>query len=392
MGGVGHRPTPTDSTATTIVVADTQAALTTLGFAARTRHAGRFIAITGSVGKTTTKDMAAAALSPFGKVGKTPGNLNNHIGVPLTLLNLDGDEDLVVVELGMSAPGEIARLTAMTRPDIGLVTRAAAAHLQFFPNVEAIADAKGELYAHLPPRATAIANRDDALMFARAAVAPQVVSFGQARDADVVITRVAVHDARLALTLTTDHKKVTLDVATVAAHNAANAAAALTIAKVLNLDLERAADALSAAFAAGKHRLEIVRLGALTVLDDCYNANPTSAEGAIAAFASLCMPANIGRDDRLIVLGTMRELGPEAARFHREVGHGASGVAATGIGTGEHGAELAAVHAAEVTTLFPTISAWVDAHPRGAILLKGSRGERLERVLEHLQRQLGGQS
>ncbi len=383
MGGVGHRPT-------LIVVADTQAALTTLGFAARTRHAGTFIAITGSVGKTTTKDMTAAALSPFGKVGKTPGNLNNHIGVPLTLLNLDGDEDLVVLELGMSAPGEIARLTAMTRPDVGLVTRAAAAHLQFFPNVEAIADAKGELYEHLPPRATAIANRDDALMFTRAAVAAKVVSFGQAAGSDVVITRAAVHDARLALTLTTDHTKVTLDIATVAAHNAANAAAALTVAKVLNLDLERAARALSAAFAAGKHRLEIVRLGALTVLDDCYNANPTSTEGAIAAFASLCGPAGISRDDCLIVLGTMRELGPEAARFHREVGHAASGVAATVIGTGEHGAELAPIHAADVGALLSQITAWADAHPRGAILLKGSRGERLERVLEHLQRHLGG--
>jgi len=380
------------SKACIIRVGNTQRALTALGAAARGHAAGTFVVITGSVGKTTCKDMTAAALAPFGKVGKTPGNLNNPIGVPLTLINLDGDEDFVVLEIGMSAPGEIAALTLLTRPDIGVVTRAAAAHLEFFPDVDAIADAKAELYEFLPRAAKAIVNGDDSRMFQRAkALVPRVWSFGRHPNADVGIGAVSYRAGRLAVSLDVRGLPVEVELASVGLHNAEHVAAAMTVVSMCHLDLGVAAQALGIGFRAGKHRLEVLSVRGRTILDDCYNANPASTHAALQAFAN--MARDISLADRMIVLGTMRELGPEAANFHREVGLAAAALADTIIATGAHAADIAAGAPnaqtfADVEDALALITAWVVAHPGGAVLLKGSRGERLERVLEPIERSL----
>ncbi len=388
-----------------IEVADTQRALEMLGAALRNLHPGRFVAITGSVGKTTAKDMLAAALGAFGKVGKTPGNLNNHIGVPLTLAGLTGDEAFVVAELGMSAPGEITRLGHLVRPEVALVTRAEAAHLAFFPDVDAIADAKAELYEHLAPAGIAVVNLDDARMAARASglvAGEHTVTYGRGAAEDASERHVQIADAvhassGLRVTLVVGGECFEVQLSALGLHNAENVAAAIACCVALHLDVQAAATALGAGFVPAKHRLERLQLDRLTVLDVCYNANPASTRAALEAFADLTKA--IALTDRLAVIGSMRELGPTADALHADIGAHAAAVAATIIATGAHADALATsaraagavvLAALDVEALLPTISDWARSHPDGAVLLKGSRGERLERVVDHLGPSAGG--
>jgi murE/murF fusion protein len=408
-------------------VDDPQAALARLGAGLRRLHRGRFIAVTGSVGKTTVKDMIAAALTPFGKVGKTRGNLNNHLGVPLTLAALDGDEAFVVLELGMSAPGEIAALTALTTPHVRVTTRAAAAHLAFFRDVDAIADAKAEIYQAMPDDCAAVANADDPRMHSRAvdAVSPErLVLFGHGDEPHVRVLGAEHVAGRLSVSLAVAGASgpgvLEVRVAALGRHNGDNVGAALaaclalglthqrlhaTIGRVvsrpggplpheIDVDLRRAADALGAGFTPAKHRLERVSFGALTVIDDCYNANPESTLASILTFDDVCR--DVPAEDRLAVIGSMRELGPTADALHADIGWHAANAVGTVLATGSHAAAVVSgVHPGvtaiaddDVAGHLPAIDAWVAAHPRGAILLKGSRGERLERVLDHLAARL----
>jgi len=400
-GAIVARPLAADPAhpdAVLIEVADTQRALELLGAALRNLHAGRFVAITGSVGKTTAKDMLAAALSAFGIVGKTPGNLNNHIGVPLTLAGLPGDEAFVVTELGMSAPGEIARLTHLARPDVALVTRAAAAHLAFFPDVDAIADAKAELYEYLAPAGLGVANADDprVLSRARALLGDRLVTYGRAEAPGHPARHVRVigagHAARqLVVELAVGTDSFDVKVSCPGLHHAENVAAALACCLALDLPLRPAAAALAAGFRPARHRMELVNFGALTVLDDCYNANPTSTRAALETFADLFAATPLAR--RLAVLGSMRELGPTADALHADIGRLAASAAGTVLSTGPHAEALArgaaaagatTLSAPDLAALLPSLTDWARSHPDGAVLLKGSRGERLERALDAL--------
>ncbi|PKN57999.1 MAG: UDP-N-acetylmuramoyl-tripeptide--D-alanyl-D-alanine ligase [Deltaproteobacteria bacterium HGW-Deltaproteobacteria-14] len=376
-----------------IVVGDTTKALTALAAHVRQAHAGRVIAVTGSVGKTTVKDMTAAGLSAFGTVHRTPGNWNNHLGLPLTLLATTGDEDFLVLELGMSAPGEIDALTRLARPHVGLVTGAVAAHLEFFESVDGIADAKGELYYALAKFSTAVANADDPRMLALAerAHGSRLLRYGRAADADVRLTAVAVDGARLTASIDVAGTPVTVKLQALGAHNAHNAAATLAIARALDLDPQITAAALSERFRPGKHRLSLVRAAAgLTVVDDCYNANPTSAVAALEALTAAA-PAGAVKG---AVLGTMRELGQTAGALHAEVGAAAGRLGFVWLAaTGAHAADLArgATAAGVATVLTAADAAELEgavrsfAAPDRWLLVKGSRGERLERVVEMLQ-------
>ncbi|MCC6620681.1 MAG: UDP-N-acetylmuramoyl-tripeptide--D-alanyl-D-alanine ligase [Deltaproteobacteria bacterium] len=390
-GVIASAPAPTAPGAPTwIEVADTQLALEMVGRAARDFHPGRVVAVTGSVGKTTMKDMIAAALEADapGRVGKTPGNLNNHLGLPLTLAATTGDERWLVLELGMSAPGEIARLTHMARPEVGVVTRAAAAHLAFFDSVDAIADAKAELWEHLPARATAVCNADDARLLARVGRRPQV-TYGVAPSATVRLVAARHDDAGLVAELATPQGPIVVTLAAVGQHTAHNAAGALAAVHALGLPLGPAAAALGAGFRPGKHRLERMELGGVRVLDDCYNANPASMRAALETFEVVARDAAI----RVALLGSMRELGPEADALHREIGHEAARRGVTRLfATGAHAAALAegarAAGLADVVTaedVGALLERLADALPVGAwLLLKGSRGEALERALAAL--------
>ncbi|MFT7580400.1 MAG: UDP-N-acetylmuramoyl-tripeptide--D-alanyl-D-alanine ligase [Myxococcota bacterium] len=393
--------------AAVIRVDDTLVALQALAAHVRAIHPGRVVAITGSVGKTTGKDMIAAALGAFGTVHRTPGNYNNHIGLPLTLLATTGDEDFLVLELGMSAAGEIAELTRLAQPHVGIVTGASPAHLEFFTSVDAIADAKAELFDALDPDAVCVANHDDARIFARAkagAVGHRgLVTYGYDGSATVQVleswltskglrTSVLVGESpqRPSKSGLKKARKVTFKLKALGAHNAHNAAGALAVVVALGLKPRTAAKALGKRFRSGKHRLRLESgANGLTILDDCYNANPTSVRAALDTLAAIApKDAVLGA-----VIGTMRELGGGAAGLHQEIGQhavkvGISWLAATGdhatdIATGAREAGLVEVTtAADADAL--TDAALAFAKPDHWLLLKGSRGERLERLLQTL--------
>jgi UDP-N-acetylmuramoyl-tripeptide--D-alanyl-D-alanine ligase len=390
-----------------IAVEDTQRALEDLGRAVRLRHPGRVIAMTGSVGKTTVKDMAAAALRPFGKVAATLGNLNNHIGVPLTLAATTGDEAHVVLEMGMSHPGEIALLANIARPHVAVVTAAAAAHLENFDSVDGIADAKCELFEHLAPDAIAVANADDPRILARARrLAPgRLLTWGRAEDADVRVLSSALTETPaglgLAVELSAAGRPLSATLPTIGSHNATNAAAAIAIAIALGLDPAAALASLAEHFRASPHRLDVTRPRAgLTIVDDAYNANPASMLAALDTLPAVAAAA--GAERLVLVLGTMHELGPDAPAMHAEVGAAAAALQpALIVATGAHAADLARGAAgARVVTASDALSpdALAALHRETApgagptvVLLKGSRAERLERLVTVLaQHPTGG--
>jgi UDP-N-acetylmuramoyl-tripeptide--D-alanyl-D-alanine ligase len=373
-------------------VADTQQALTDLARAARARLGVPVIAVTGSVGKTTMKDMIAAALSAVGPVGRTPGNWNNEIGAPLSILALRGDEAFVVFELGMSAPGEIDRLTRLTLPDVGVITAAAAAHLAFFPNVEAIADAKAELWSAMAVGGRAITCADDARLMARARrLRPDgLLTYGLAEGADFRVVDVAQSAAGTTATIAFGSKNLSVRLRVLGVHNAVNAAGALAAASVMGVDLDAAAASLSDRFAPAPHRMTVRRApSGLIVLDDCYNANPASALAALAALGQVARSA----PRRGAVLGSMLELGATADALHRAVGLAAADARIDWLAaTGPHADALAAgARDAGVSDVFTASDApdLIDAvcafaAPDRWLLLKGSRGQRLERLLAPL--------
>jgi UDP-N-acetylmuramoyl-tripeptide--D-alanyl-D-alanine ligase len=373
------------------IVPDTRRALGRLGAMVRARLEGPVIAVTGSVGKTTVKDMAVAALRAFGTCGRSPGNWNNDIGVPLSLFALEGSEQHVVLELGMSAPGEIADLTQMVRPDVGLITTAAAAHLEFFENVDAIADAKAELYESLPPNAIAVACADDprVLKRAKALAGDRLLTYGVHADAQVRVTSIDLSAQGLTTTIDIRGQSVTVHLKALGRHNAVNAAGALAIVDALQHDVVLAAQALSDGFKSSAHRLKLLESPrGVRVLDDCYNANPTSTEAALRTLEEIAPPGK-----RAAVIGSMLELGPTSAQLHREIGAlaahtgvqwlGATGPFAQDIVSGAQEAGLSEVAAvADAMELEHAIEATLE--PGDWLLLKGSRGQRLERLLSVL--------
>ena len=372
-----------------VLVQDTRHALGQVAKAARMAHEAKFIAITGSVGKTTMKNMVAAALAPFGKVGRTPGNFNNDIGLPLTLCGLDGDEDFVVLELGMNAPGEIHTLTTLAVPDVGLVTGAHAAHLEFFPDVDAIADAKSELYATIDTGSYAIANGDDHRIQTRAnELHPEnLLSYGLSDGVTVRATSIRSTDQGIECVIKSPSFQGTVIVPALGEHHALHAAGALAVVEALGLDVEEAARAITSGFHGEKHRMSLLAThSGVTILDDCYNASPLSMQAALQTFGSLAQSAH----KRVAVLGSMLELGDAAPHFHQEAGKLAARVGVDHLfALGPYASDLAkgaareglsrATEAGDVSDVMGQI---VDTTEEDSwLLLKGSRGGRLERVL-----------
>ena len=353
-----------------VVVSDTDAALRALGAAARARLGGRVVAITGSVGKTSTKDLLAAALRSVGAVHASPASFNNAIGVPLTLLGATGTEWALVVEIGANAPGEIADLAALARPDVGVVTAVAAAHTEAFGTVDGVAREKGELVAALDPPGAAVLNADDPRVAAMAArTEAQVVTYGFERG-DVRAGGVALDgELRASFELVTPWGRAPVRLRAAGLHTAHNALAAAAAALVLGVDV--------AAVAAGLGRAELSPwrmavgtspAGAL-VINDAYNANPASAAAALRALAAA--PAR----RRVAVLGVMAELGDRHDTEH----------AAVAALAAELGIELLAVdEAAYGPQPVPDAAAALAAlGPLGtgdAVLIKGSRVAGLERL------------
>jgi UDP-N-acetylmuramoyl-tripeptide--D-alanyl-D-alanine ligase len=361
-------------------VADTLRALQTVARASLARARPTVVAITGSNGKTTTKDLTVAALGVRGRVHGTRGNLNNHIGVPLTILSRRGDEAFLVAEAGTSGFGELELLSRILAPDVVVITNIGRAHLETLGSQDGVARAKAELLVGLRSPGIAVLNADDAYfdrLVARAGAA-RIVSFGFAPHADYRVEsqraleggrqELVVHGARFVLERP-------------GRGNAANAAAALAVATELGADLGTAAAAIGQCEYTGQ-RSAWSHWGGVDVLDDTYNANPDSMALAIELLA-----ARRGR--RIAVLGDMLELGPDSARLHAEVG---AQVAAAGIehlfglGAGmAHAVERArraGVAARHFTDHAPLIEALQSLVTAGdAVLVKGSRGSRMEHIV-----------
>ena len=378
-----------------IAVDDPRAALGQLARAVRAEFRGLVVGVTGSNGKTTTKELCAAALSPLGRVLRTPGNFNTDVGLPLTILSGAGDEAVWILEMAMRARGEIAALAAIAEPAIGIITNVAAAHLETLGSIEEVARAKGELFASLGPTGIAVLPFGDPLVAAQAApVAPsRRITFGE-RGADVRVLDFIPNGAtgavvRFAVRGTPVVARLPLG----GAHNARNAAAALAAACAAGVPAVDAARGLESV-ALPPHRSAARAAGGRTILDDCYNANPQSMRAALSALAAA---AAGGR--RFAILGDMLELGAGAEAAHRALGHAAglelSGVAAVGAfaqtvvdearSAGLDPARAVAAPSPEAAAA--AVAGWTA--PGDWILVKASRGLRLERAVEALQATLG---
>ncbi|MDP9428588.1 MAG: UDP-N-acetylmuramoyl-tripeptide--D-alanyl-D-alanine ligase [Actinomycetota bacterium] len=321
-GAVAALTTRPDGALPCVVVDEPVAALGRLAAAVHTRLAGglRTVGITGSSGKTSTKDLLGQVLATVGATVSPPGSYNNDIGLPLTVLDADEDTRFLVLEMGSRGPGHIARLCRVARPDVGVVLNVGSAHLGEFGSADGIAVAKGELVEALPEGGTAVLNADDPRVIGMAPrTRARVVTTGRAADADVRAEDVTLDEAgRAGFTLVTGGARAVVRLRVVGEHQVANALSAAGAALAAGMAPEAVADALSAAEPRSRWRMEVVRRDdGVTVVNDAYNANPESMRAALAALAGL--PAR----RRVAVLGAMAELGPGAAAEHERLGRDA---------------------------------------------------------------------
>jgi len=370
-----------------LFVPDTVDALLQLSGWYRDRFEVPVVAITGSNGKTTTKDMAASVLSKHYRTAKTRGNYNNHIGVPMTLFELTSEHEAAVVEMGMNHVGEIARLAEAAKPTVGVITNVAEAHMETMHDVDTIARAKAELLDALPPEGTAILNWDDERVKALWPRGPSsVITFGLSPDAEVRATDVEALPDGVSFELS-DGGRVELPVP--GRHNVMNALAAIAVGRAMGVP---DADAIAglAEFEMSPMRMSIERVGAWTVINDAYNCNPGSLGAALEVLVEAA-------GDRMsaAALGDMLELGATSTRAHREAGARAVelgvdrlyllGVEVSAL---EKGAVDAGMPASRVRT-YESKTALVDSLRKeldesAVLLVKGSRGMRMEEVVELL--------
>jgi len=303
------------SGATAVVVDDPGDALLALGTWVRDTVDPTVIAVTGSNGKTTTKDLTAAALRDRAVVANE-GSFNNELGVPLTCCRMTRDTEVLVSELGMRGAGQIAELAALLRPSIGIVTSVAAVHLELLGSIEAIAVAKGELVAALDLEGVAVLAADDPMVAAMAdRTTARVITFGRSAGADFRATDVELDEAaRARFVLDSPHGRHDVVVPVAGVHNVGNALAALAAAAATGVTLPAAIAGLRDA-TVSRWRLQLETIDGIRVLNDAYNANPTSVA---AALRTLCAVPTTGR--RWAVLGTMAEIGDTSAHEHRLTG------------------------------------------------------------------------
>ncbi len=378
---------------TIVRVAEALAALGAVARGWRERFDPLVVGITGSIAKTSTKEAVATVLGGAMRTLKTEGNQNNEVGLPLTLLRLGTDDEAAVLEMGMYVSGEIADLAAMARPSIGVVTAVQPVHLSRIGTLEAVERAKGELLEALPAGGTAVLNADDPIVTRMdRRTAARAVRYGFDDSADVRATDVTSSGADgMAFRLQTAVGERAIRVPTLGRLSVHNAAAAAAVGLAAGLSLESIGTALEGGWAA-PHRVELVRLRGVTVIDDSYNASPGSVAAALELLAGLP-----GR--RVAVLGEMLELGDAHDSGHRAVGEAAAAIAELVVVVGA-GAGGIAAGAADAGLDLGRIHAVADAdealdvlRPRlrdgDVVLVKASRGIGLDRLVDALRLELG---
>ncbi|HEU4839979.1 MAG TPA: UDP-N-acetylmuramoyl-tripeptide--D-alanyl-D-alanine ligase [Ilumatobacteraceae bacterium] len=364
---------PTTAPVPVIEVGDTAAALLALAAWARDGLAATVVGITGSVGKTSTKDLVRAAVGAGRRVAANERSFNNEQGLPVTVLGAPDDTEVLVLEMGMRARGEITQLCAVGRPDIGVVTAVAASHTETLGSLDEVARAKAELVDALPGSGAAVLNHDDERVLAmRDRTTARVLTYGAARGADVRIEGLVLDAlARPRFDLRTPWGSATVELAASGAHMASNAAAAVAVAGLVGVDVAAAAAALGAAPLSAMRMQIVPAASGGVVINDAYNANPTSMTAALRSLAA------VAAERRVAVLGAMAELDdPEAA--HRQVAATARelGIELVAVGTDRYGSPP--VDDAAVGAAVGPVVAGV------AVLVKASRAVGLERLVADL--------
>jgi UDP-N-acetylmuramoyl-tripeptide--D-alanyl-D-alanine ligase len=368
-----------------IAVDDTLVALQTLAACVRRLWGKPVIGVTGSAGKTTTKEAIAHLLGHRRRVLKSEGNFNNHFGMPLMILKLEPEHEMAVIEMGMSHLGEIAALARIAQPNTGVVTGVAPVHLESFASIADIARAKYELIASLPHGGTAVLNADDEYVsqFGRD-FRGHVVTFGLKLTADVSAANIQSRGLRgSAFDLVAYGLTQSIELPLVGTHNIYNALAAAAVALESGASPSEVAIALSTLQPASK-RGQIVDVRGVTVVNDCYNSNPKALNFMVDALVSL--PAQ----RRIVVAGEMLELGPKAEQMHRECGQHMADknidriIGVRGLAEAIVDEAAKAGVAAEFFATPEEAGAWLarETKPGDAVLLKASRGVKLELALE----------
>jgi len=369
-----------------IKVSDAEVALADLGQAHAREFPIPFIALTGSCGKTTTKEMLAAIFSEKGSVLSTSGNYNNHLGVPLTLLRLNKDHRFAVIELGANNPGEIAFLTKMVSPDAALITNAGACHLDGFGTVHGVANAKGEIFSGLKDDGIAVINADDefAGQWRGLCANKKVFSFGLKKNADVKAKIISLKAESSHFTLLTPQGEVEVNLAFPGEHNVMNALAAATVGLALGLTLQEVSHGLAKVKPVLGRLISKKGLQGSVIIDDSYNANPSSVRAALDVLSTF-------EGERILVLGDLGELGPDTKEYIFELGQYANQLnierlytcgdnsrsATEGFGTG-------AIHFSDQKELIGFLSEQLDEDV--AVLVKGSRSARMENVVSAISK------
>ena len=371
-----------------LAVDDTLVALQTLATAVRKVWGKPLVGVTGSAGKTTTKEAIAHVLSAQFRVLKSEGNFNNHFGLPLMLLKIEPEHDVAVIEMGMSHAGEIRALAGIARPEIGVVTNVAPVHLEFFDSIAGIARAKYELIESLPANGTAVLNADDEYVsqFGRD-FKGTVIRYGRSATAEVRAENVQSLGAEgSSFDVITAGSRERAQLPLVGEHNVLNALAAVSVGLARGMKFADAVAALATLAAADK-RGQVLKLGNITVINDCYNSNPKALHAMIDALAGMKAKR------RIVIAGEMLELGPAAEELHRAAGrHAAEKKIDVLIGVRGHSQTMvdvardAGTNAKFVATP-EEAGEWLAREGRDGdvVLLKASRGVKLEKALERLQ-------
>ncbi|MCH2550067.1 MAG: UDP-N-acetylmuramoyl-tripeptide--D-alanyl-D-alanine ligase [Alphaproteobacteria bacterium] len=379
-----------------ILVKDTESALNQLGDFARKRSRAKIVAVTGSVGKTMTKDGLSIALGATGLTHSTDGNLNNHYGAPLTLSRLPESSAYAAIELGMNHAGELHNLSKLIRPNIAIITTIEAVHLEFFDSIASIAEAKAEVFAGLTGEKIAILNRDNAYFAFLASLAEdygvkRIIGFGADPEADIRLLNIKSNQLSTNVTADINGKKLSYTLKIPGRHNIINSLSLLAAVSALNANVDKAAEALiNLSLAKGRgrrHRITTPK-GELTVIDDSYNASPASMR---AAFETLRDSYPEGKGRRVAVLGDMLELGKESFRLHERL---AVKLEANGIDqvytVGKSMAALhqalpkhmRAKHAERPDVLIPEVKKALQAGD--IVLIKGSQGSNTSSIANAL--------
>ena len=377
-----------------LVADDTLVGLERLGAAARARNSARRVAVTGSVGKTSVKEMLRVTLSRSGRTHASVKSYNNHWGVPLTLARMPESSEYGVFEIGMNHAGEITPLTKMVSPDVAIITTVGEAHLEFFENVQGIARAKAEIFAGLGPEGVAILNRDNEhfeflVSQAEAANVSRVVSFGADPASDIKLLDVIREGGKHFVTAEIMGEWRRYRLGAPGRHQVLNSLAVLGAVKLLGGSVDGAVEALAELHAIdgrGAKTEVSVKGGVATLVDESYNANPTSMAAALALLAET-HPVNGGR--RVAVLGDMRELGSESAELHRKL---STSIAHADVGAvylaGEEMAYLRDALPKSLTVTYAEKSADLidgllnDVRPGDVIMVKGSLASGMKKVVD----------